>query len=143
MRRFVRHPSSIPIELSVARGRDAERTSLHNISTGGLACVVPWSLSAGCPVVFRIPMFWPEYRSHGVVAWCRPWRDVFEVGIQFSAQDVFKVRMVEQLSQIESYRQQVLVEQGRTVDGEQAAREWITLHAGDFATIFPSSDESR
>ena len=141
MRRFVRHPSSIPIELSVARGRDAESSSLHNISTGGLACAVPRPLPVGCPVVLRIPMIWPDYRGRGVVAWCRPWRDQFEVGVQFSAQDVFKARMVEQLSQIEFYRQQIMAEQGRSLDGEQAAREWISQHAGDFAAFFPCSEQ--
>jgi len=141
MRRFVRHPGSIPIQLSAAQGRGADTSLLHNIGAGGLSCSVDEALPAGCPVVLSFPKIWPDYRVNGVVAWCRPQRQGFEVGIQFSNKDAFRLRMVEQLSQIEAYRQQMLTEQGRALDGEQAAQEWISLHAGEFAAAFPSPEE--
>jgi hypothetical protein len=44
--------------------------------------------------------------------------------------------MVEQLCQIEDYKAKVLAGEGRLLDGEQAAREWIRK----FARRFPLFD---
>jgi len=141
MRKFVRHPSSIPIELSALRDAVSEPTHLSNISTGGLACRVAHPLAEGSSVVLRMPCIWPDYSGTGVVAWCHEVPDGFEVGIQFGGQDAFKTRMVEQLCQIEQYRQQVLADQGRAIDVEQAAQEWIGQHAEDFAAAFSPPQE--
>lgn len=140
MRRFVRHPSSIPIEVTVVRGAAPERSALRNVSAGGLACEVERPLQPGSAVTLRIPLIWPDYRGAGVVAWCRGGNGRFEVGIQFGPRDTFKARMLAQLCQIEQYRQQVLTEQGRALDGEQAAGEWIGLHAREFAAAFPPAE---
>ena len=64
----------------------------------------------------------------------------FEVGIEFNAQEAFKSKMVEQLCQIEEYRQLMLREQGREIDGEEAAREWISRHAREFSDSFQGDD---
>jgi hypothetical protein len=135
MRRYVRHPSTIPIELSVDRQRSGTSTQLQNVGAGGIACAVEKPLPVGSTVQLRIPLVWPEYKGCGVVVWCRQQASIggFEVGIEFDAQEAFKSKMVEQLCQIEEYRQQVLNDQGRALDGEQAAREWIGQHAGEFS----------
>ena len=59
--------------------------------------------------------------------------------IEFYAQDLFKAKMVEQLSQIEHYRNRLWVEEGRIIDGEQAAQEWIARYAKEFAEAFQGS----
>ncbi len=69
MRRFVRHPSSIPIELSVARTHPAGAQAFRNIGRGGFACTVAEPLPVGSTVQLRIPMIWPDYHGSGVV-WC-------------------------------------------------------------------------
>ena len=43
--------------------------------------------------------------------------------------------MVEQVCQIEHYRQAVLRQEGRALDGEAAAPEWIARYAADFAAL--------
>jgi hypothetical protein len=136
MRKYVRHPSTIPIELAIARTPCNGSQQLANIATGGFACSVTEPLPVGTAVQLRIPMIWPEYRGCGVVVWCRGEAPDWEIGIEFHAQDLFKAKMVEQLSQIEHYRNQLWVEEGRIVDGEQAAQEWITRYAKDFADAF-------
>lgn len=139
MRRYVRHPSTIPIELTVACAPCAGRPQLANIATGGFACTVDEPLAIGASVQLRVPMIWPEYRGCGTVKWCRAEKNAFEVGIEFCAQDLFKAKMVEQLSQIEHYRNQLWIEEGRIVDGEQAAVEWIARYAKDFSDDFQGS----
>jgi hypothetical protein len=143
MRRFVRHPSCIPIELSVARTHNSNAAGqyLHNISSGGFACAVEEPLPVGCSVHLRIPMIWPDYRGSGVVAWCRKATRLYEIGIRFSEQHLFKAKMVEQLAQIEQYRLQVQQSEGRALSSEQAAIEWIELFAKDFSDSFLEPDE--
>lgn len=136
MRKYVRHPSTIPIELSIARAPCIGPQLLANIATGGFACTVSEPLPVGSTVQLRIPMIWPDYRGCGVVKWCRSEPPNYEVGIEFCAQDLFKAKMIEQLSQIEHYRNQLWVEEGRIVDGEQAAVEWIARYAKEFAEAF-------
>ncbi len=136
MRKFVRHPSSIPIELAVARAPGRGATELRNISKGGFACAVDEPIAIGSAVQLRIPKIWPDYRGCGVVVWCRAMPPHYEVGIEFSAQDVFKTKMVEQLCQIEQYRQQILSDEGRELGTEQAAQEWIALYAKEFSESF-------
>jgi hypothetical protein len=136
MRKYVRHPSTIPIELTVARAPCVERQHMKNIASGGFACAVSEPIAVGVTVQLRIPLIWPEYRGCGVVKWCSGDANEYEIGIEFCAQDLFKAKMVEQLSQIEHYRNQLWVEEGRIVDGEQAAVEWITRYAREFADAF-------
>ena len=45
---------------------------------------------------------------------------------------MFKLRMVEQICQIEHYRLTVLSDEGRVISSEQAAHEWVIEHASDF-----------
>ena len=136
MREFVRHPSSIPIELAVGRSSECSAPCLRNISSGGFACAVDEPIEVGETVRLRIPMIWPEYRGCGVVVWCQPAPPRYEVGIRFGAQDMFKTKMVEQLCQIEHYRRRVLNEEGRELDSEQAAQEWIERYAREFSESF-------
>lgn len=140
MRKFVRHPSSIPIELALARTPNGGGThELRNISNGGFACAVDEPIAVGSAVQLRIPVIWPDYRGCGIVVWCREAPPRYEVGIEFGSQDLFKTKMVEQLCQIEQYRQQILSDEGRALDSEQAAQEWITLYAKEFSESFSSA----
>lgn len=136
MRKFVRHPSSIPVELSVARAPYAGLPQLRNIGNGGFACAVNEPIAVGSAVQLRIPIIWPDYRGCGVVVWCKNVPPAYEIGIEFGAQDLFKTKMVEQLCQIEQYRQQIFASEGRELNSEQAAQEWIALYAKDFSDSF-------
>lgn len=139
MREFVRHPSTIPIELAIERSAARRSPELRNISNGGFACAVDEPIEVGAAIQLRIPLIWPDYRGCGVVVWCRPSPPHYEVGIEFGAQDLFKTKMVEQLCQIEHYRQQVLNDEGRALGSEEAACEWIARYAGEFSELFGRS----
>jgi hypothetical protein len=142
MRRFVRHPSSIPIELSIARVHPPGAQAFCNVSRGGFACTVAEPLAVGSAVQLRIPMIWPDYHGSGVVAWCHKTEPDYEVGIQFSAQQSFNAKMAGQLAQIEQYRLHMQQSEGRTLNNEQAAREWIELYAKDFSDSFFELDDA-
>jgi PilZ domain len=112
---------------------------LQNLSLGGLRCEVDRFIAEGTSIQIRIPVVNPDYTGQGVVVWCRPQNQHFEIGIEFDREEeAFKSRMVEQVCLIEQYRKRIRAAEGRELDGEQAAREWISRYASEFAV---SADE--
>lgn len=133
MREFIRHPTDIPIDVNISDGNDSASTI--NLSVGGICCRCAEYLAAGTLIDIRIPLVNPVYNGTGTVRWCKKCDDTgFEVGITFSdCQEAFRSRMVEQVCQIEHYKNTVLRNEGRKLSTEQAAQEWIQQYAADFA----------
>ncbi len=133
MRQFIRHPSDIPIEYSFANARAHEKEHLKNVSEGGLRFFASVRLEIGSAIRINIPVCEPAFQATGVVVWCRPQGDHYDVGVEFEdATTEFSVRMVEQVCHIEHYKKQVLEKEGRRLSGEEAAAEWISKYAKDF-----------
>ena len=134
MRRFVRHPSDIPINIAPADAvTQLFDSSLDNISQGGLACRLSAPVDVGRQVNISINSVTPPYNGRGEVVWCKAERDAYEVGISFlDAEESFRARMVQQVCQIEHYKNAVFQREGRLLDGEQAANEWIAKYAEEF-----------
>lgn len=133
MRQYIRHPAEVPIEYRVLGVDHAKSNVLKNISQGGLCFNADQQLEPGAGIRLRIPVQDPPFEVVGVVRWCRPVRDGYDVGVEFAdAADAFAVRMVEQVCHIEQYRSEVLKTEGRKLSGEQAAAEWIQRYAKEF-----------
>lgn len=133
MRRFLRHPADIPIEVK-AHGQaahDIQHTT--NLSIGGLAFRCDREFSPGVLVDLCIPFVQPAFEVEAFVAWCRKSGDRFELGVEFLNQDdAFMARMVEQICQIETYQKEVYRAEGRLLTVEEAAAEWISKYAAKF-----------
>lgn len=134
MRRFIRHPSSVPIVFDVIEcGRGSGSTELRNVSRGGVCFFNESPLPIGARVHLEIPIDSPPFEVIGQVAWCHVDEDHFLIGIAFDDKSVaYSVRMVEQVCYIEHYRQWVSQSEGRELSSEQAAKEWVALYAADF-----------
>lgn len=138
MRRFIRHPSTIAIELAACEpGEIVEKPLLVNakdISFGGICCETPMAFAPDQWVQVVIPFVEPRFEVVAKVVWCRPEAsDSHMVGIAFaSSADAFAARMVEQICHIEHYRREVLELEGRALTDEMAAKEWITQYADSF-----------
>jgi hypothetical protein len=132
MRTFIRHPTSIPIQIN-ASGEDVSRVHVRNLSAGGLCFLTDKPLKVGTMVEFDIPVTKPDYRGRGVVVWRREQSPTHcEVGVRFTSDDeYFRTRMVEQVCQIEDYRQRLALK-GRQLSSEEAAMEWIERYSGSF-----------
>ncbi len=137
MRSFIRHPSDIPIKYQAdAEPSGVAQERLNNISQGGLSFSSTRALPVGTVITIRIPHVQPDFEVRGQVAWCRSEHELFEIGVAFvDASDLFQVRMVEQICHIEHYKAEVLAREGRRLNGEQAAREWIEKFADDFPQL--------
>jgi len=139
MRSYIRHPSDIPIEYQAdEKGSTISQEHLNNVSDGGLSFCSARELTPGARLMIRISTVEPHFEAQAQVAWCHREGDGYVIGVAFTeSNDLFRARMVEQLCHIEHYKAQVLANEGRQLDGEQAAREWIEK----FARGFPLLDE--
>ena len=136
MRKFLRHPSDMPVELVLRRQSCIPRQRLNNISLGGVACKSSRGFRRGTSVELRIPLLGDQARYPGVVTWCRRQESDYLVGIAFIDEDtLFRARMVEQVCQIQHYRQQLEHESGQPVAIEQCAQDWIARHAATFPDL--------
>lgn len=133
MRRFIRHPSSIPIEFDIASMANGGKECLNDISEGGLSFKARRAVPIGSSINIRIPLITPTFQAIGNVVWCRPRGMRYDVGVSFTSKDVaFDARMVEQICHIEDYKKEVWRSNGRKLTSEQAAFEWINKHADRF-----------
>ncbi len=164
-RAYIRHPSDMPIEFvpieqSHRASNVADKGSLgcnepvmavdsstdssgysatskaHDISLGGLSFSCPEPLQVDSVVRVRIPVVTPAFEAKARVIWCISRPDRYEAGIEFiDVEDAYRARMVEQICHIEHYRLWVEEVEGRQLDTEMAAREWIGKYASDFPNI--------
>ncbi|MES2825246.1 MAG: PilZ domain-containing protein [Pseudomonadota bacterium] len=133
MRNYIRHSTFIPIHV-IAGEQMHNVTEALNLSAGGLSFVTHEAFKVGDIIDFKIPIVKPDYQGRAVVVWLRKQAlSEFEVGVRFTSDDeFFRTRMVEQVCQIEEYRQQILTAEGRNISSEEAALEWIAKYAKNF-----------
>lgn len=138
MREFIRHPSSIPVQL-MKQDTDIKSglNTLNNVSFGGVSCMCSEPVETGKSVTMTIECVDPSFEIVGNVVWCKPNGDMYEVGVEFivSNDKMFLFRMVEQVCHIEHYRNELLENEGRELSSEEAAKEWIENHANKFPKI--------
>ncbi|GIZ11770.1 PilZ domain-containing protein [Pseudomonas sp. NCCP-436] len=133
MRKFLRHPSDMPVELVVRKQSLISGQRLHNISLGGGACNSPRRFRRGTAVELRVPLLGDQARCPGVIAWCKSQNGGYRVGIAFIDEDsLFRARMIEQICQIQRYHDQLERESGESHSIEQCARQWIATNAADY-----------
>jgi len=112
---------------------DRSDPTLTNISLGGLSFVSDQALNVSDLVEISFPSLKQENQVTGRVAWCEKAIEGYEIGIEFErSEEVFRLRMIEQICHIEHYRREVMRSQGRKLTARQAAQEWIQRYADDF-----------
>lgn len=132
---FIRHPADIPITYLV-ENRATDARDVKNLSTGGVCFTCDEYLEPGKTVHVSIPYSDLDASIDGEVVWCSSKGIQFEVGVKFIySVNPFHFRQVEQLCQIEHYRRNVLLDEGRNLSREDAAKEWITQFAADFPKV--------
>lgn len=134
MRKYIRHPAQVPIEVVSECGQEQDTEYLHDISYGGLCFDSKVCFPKGNNIVIRITLADKSYEITGVIIWTKQKNKGCEIGIAFHGEnEAYRVRMVEQVCHIEQYRNQVLKNEGRHLSMQEAAFEWI----GKFARQFP------
>ena len=133
VRRYIRHPSDVPIDFSVvATGKPTKRV-LKDIGEGGLSFCSEIPIAIGSLIKITIALRQPPFAADAEVVWCRESGEHYEIGVHFdSSADSYALRMVEQICHIEQYRREVAEREGRILTGQEAAAEWIAKYADDF-----------
>ncbi|NNE63689.1 MAG: PilZ domain-containing protein [Gammaproteobacteria bacterium] len=138
IRKFIRHPSDVPIQVVLDRVVEEpdDDTTLTNVSLGGLSFISSRKLQILDRVRVCIPILQKENCLTGIVVWCEKAAEGYEVGLEFErSQEIFRLRMIEQICHIEHYRKEIESQQGRKLSTEEAAKEWISEYAGDFPAM--------
>jgi len=140
MRSFIRHPTDIPIEIRLG-DQGCKLEPLRNVSGGGLCFQYPEAVPLDSVVVVRIALTSPPFEACCRVAWCQADVGAWQVGIEFLDQDdLFRLRMVEQICHIEQYRT-TTASLGRTLSSHEAAIEWIEQYAEAFPFAQANADQ--
>ena len=140
IRKFIRHPTDVPIQVSLDwvedDNDDTVDQTITNVSLGGLAFVSSKPLEVLQRVRVSIPVLQQDNHLVGNVVWCEKSGQAYEIGIEFErSRDVFRLRMIEQICHIEHYRKEVEEREGRKLNSQEAAKEWISKYAGDFPAL--------
>ena len=69
MRKFIRHPADIPIEVSPVDREDGAPPRMLNVGIGGLAFRVRSAFRPAAVVTVRIPWVQPPFETTARVAW--------------------------------------------------------------------------
>ena len=70
MREFIRHPSSIPIQLIELDGDIKPGTNtLNNVSFGGVSCICSTPVEQGSSVKMKIECINPDFEIDGRTVW--------------------------------------------------------------------------
>lgn len=132
MRSFIRHPTGIPIEISLENQTNMHEP-LRNVSRGGLCFKYPEAAPVGSKIIVRIALTSPPFEARCQVTWCQKDGNAWQVGVEFIDQDdLFRARMVEQICHIEQYRCTMRESEGRAMSSQEAALEWIARYADAF-----------
>ena len=132
---IIRHPVEIPLEVKavVAAGDQANR---DQVVCGQLSFHFPMMIAVGVLLSICIPSINAQEKLHGQVTSISHSSHGFMIAISFlSEKEAFRMRMLEQICQIEGYRQRVLDDEGRQLNQEQAASEWIDHYAATFPAL--------
>ena len=133
MRNYLRHPTDIPIRYRLSDNRHSGSELLRNVGQGGLCFQTAQFIATGTELHITIALHGPPFEADGTVIWCKHCENAYEVGVRFRDEETeFAVRMVEQACQIEHYKREVLKKEGRVLNGEEAAEEWIAKFADQF-----------
>ncbi|KPK39651.1 MAG: hypothetical protein AMJ69_05070 [Gammaproteobacteria bacterium SG8_47] len=133
MRTYMRHPSDVPLDFRLRSEGDAHSEHLNDVGCGGLSFNCAVALNQGDLVEIRIDVVTPPFEAMGRVAWCRARGEQYLVGVAFLDQDdLYRARMVEQICRIERYKKEIYEREGRELDGQEAALEWIDKYAQYF-----------
>lgn len=132
---FIQHPDTVAAQLCVTSDHASRGMDLVAHGHGGVCMPSQLGYQPGTPLQVRVCLSGRDLRYHGLVLWRRRRRHAFELGLGFATDAAaYRARMVEQLCHIEAYRQQALAD-GRTIDFETAARQWIARYSSGFPQI--------
>lgn len=138
IRRHVRQVTGIPVEVTLDYRNHlrVEEDTITNISLGGLCFVADDRLEIDAAIKVRMPVLDQDSQLDGKVVWCNKTRNGYEIGLEFDdPAQVERLKMIDQIREIENFRRDQELRDGRKLSSEEAAREWVRQFAGEFSAL--------
>lgn len=125
---YIQHPNNVDIEFFPQSSVSSESDCLPL----GLICNQDTEYPLGTVLSVSHPQLSEELKIEAVVVWCRRQKNGYQIGLGFrTEEDLYRVRMLEQLCHIQLYQKEMRSE-GRKLSQENAAKEWIAQYAAHF-----------
>lgn len=125
---YIQHPNNVDIEFFPQPSVSSESNCLPL----GLICNRDTEYPLGTVLAVSHPHLAEELKIEAIVVWCRRQKNGFQIGLGFrTEEDLYRVRMLEQLCHIQLYQKEMRSE-GRKLSQESAAKEWIAQYAAHF-----------
>jgi hypothetical protein len=126
MRRHIRHLTDLPIVVHSGQAPPQDPEYLRNISRGGLCFRSLAPIPEGSTIRIEVPSPRPVSETEGIVAWCQRAEDGYEVGVRFAGSRPDRdPDLVAEVCQVEHYKREVWIQDGRRLTGEEAVVERI------------------
>jgi Tfp pilus assembly protein PilZ len=140
IRRHVRHITGIPIQITLDyASRNYQKSSddtITNVSHGGMSFIADDRFDIGQKIRVRFPILNKQTALSCKVIWCQKSNRGYEIGLEFEdSEEIQRMKMIDQISDIENYKRRIALQEGRKITSEQAAREWVKQYAGDFSAL--------
>ena len=147
-RSVIRHAVELPVKYHVlAERKETAKTDsktarsdyIKDISESGLLFLSAKNFQVGVLLELTFPVKDRVFTMQGRVVHASRDSDskLYRTGIYFAKADsVFKIKMAEQLYQIDEYRKTLSEEEGHVISEEEAAHRWIEKHSREFAEFY-------
>ena len=133
LRIFKRSKSDLPIDVSINHEADPEKEFLNDISLGGLSYKSKVPIQENKIIEITMPLTYPVFQVIGRVRWCKKEGDCYVVGIKFVIPvNELTIEAVEEVCDIDEYRNEVYRKEGRILSSEDAAVEWLNAYIKEF-----------
>ncbi len=115
------------------------RGATQDVSHEGLLFLAVEKFPAGTAIELQVPtrgkFFYLDGRVTHVALDTQS--GLFRTGIQFlNSQNIFKMKMAEQLMQIADYKKELSESENRSVTEQEAAERWIEKHSEHFSSFY-------
>ncbi|EKD28367.1 MAG: type IV pilus assembly PilZ [uncultured bacterium] len=140
MRQYKRYISDLPIEVDFGNLTTIKNNFINNFSKGGLSFRSKSNIPPGTTLMLQLPIIHHAFKIKCTAIWSNKEDNEYNIGIKFvNLTDEMQISMIEQICCIEHYRNEVLLKEGRSLSGHDAAMEWINKYAKDYRNLKESS----
>ena len=138
-RRFPRHPISSPVRYNQIKSKSFSGSITIDISEGGICFLAGLFLPRGSMVQFTIPVSDQVFTVEGKTTYAAFVDNIsfYRTGIEFQNPAAFlRVKLNEQVTQIQEYRQKLSEKLGNEVSEKEAAHRWVEECGKHYSYLF-------
>lgn len=119
-----RFSSNAGINTFMSGRQNPQCECLNDISFEGLSFESQNDYRRGTILTIHIPVTEPSFQVISEIVWCKPNGGNYKMGVKFlQIENGYRMKMLEQLSFIESYRKKMFFDENRSLSCEEASNE--------------------